>query len=360
MISLLKYLVGRIFFAIITLVVLSVVVFGVIYTAPLEARVAVYMPGNIPLRILNDEAAYNALKERVIEQNHLNESFATQYLNWARNFITNNWGWSPTVGPVLPALISRTPATAELTLYSMLLIIPLTLASGIYAARKRDKPADLILRSLAMAAGAIPLFIMAFFLMTVFYINLKWSTLTGLDIGWLQTTGGFHPYTGMMTIDGLLNGRMDVTLTAFRKLLLPVVTIAATQWALLSRITRSATIEELNKEYVLAAKSRGASAHLIVWRHVLKNTLSVFLANTALSAASIITGVFIVERIFLWPGVSDILFRTGTFVPDSSAVIGFTIYSVLAVLLIMLILDMIQAAINPLISQELIGGNDAV
>jgi ABC-type dipeptide/oligopeptide/nickel transport system permease component len=77
-----------------------------------------------------------------------------------------------------------------------------------------------------------------------------------------------------------------------------------------------------------------------------------------MSAASLVTGVFIVERIFLWPGVSSILFRSGSFVPDSAAVIGFTIYSVMVVLFIMLVLDILQAAVNPLVSEEMIGGSN--
>jgi len=359
MLSLLRYLAGRLFFAVITLFLLSIVLYGIIYLSPLDMRVSLFMPGNVPLRILLDEEAYGRLRDRIIEENHLNDSFSTQYGIWMRNFVTHNWGYSPSLRQeVLPALLDRSPATAELTIYSMLLIIPLTLFSGIQAARKKDKPTDLLIRGLSMAAGTIPLFIMAFFLMTVFYINLKWSSLTGLDMGLLQSNGSFHPYTGLMTVDGLLNGRMDITLTAIRRLMLPVLTITASQWALLTRITRSATIEELQKDYVLAARSRGASTHLIIGRHVLKNTLNVFLANTALSAASIVTGVFIVERIFLWPGVSDILFRTGSFVPDASAVIGFTIYSVIVVLFIMLVLDLLQASINPLISEGMIGGSD--
>jgi peptide/nickel transport system permease protein len=242
---------------------------------------------------------------------------------------------------------------------SMLLIIPLSLVSGMQAANKKDKMSDFIIRTVAMITSHIPLFVMAYFLLAIFYVSLRWTTLTGLDISWLETSEGFRSYTGMSFLDGLLNGRLDVALMAIRRLSLPVITIAATQWAFLSRITRNSSIEELQKDYVLAAKARGASQSQIFRHHILKNTLSVFLSNTALSAASIVTGVFIVERIFVMPGVSEILFRTGSFVPDAVAVIGFTFYCVLMVLFIMLILDVLNAAVNPLISQEMIGGADA-
>jgi ABC-type dipeptide/oligopeptide/nickel transport system permease component len=357
--SFLKYLVGRIFFAVITTFLISLVMFGIIYMSPLETRLSLFMPSSVPMRILIDEEAFNRLKDRIIEENHLNDSFPIQYGIWAKNSFTNKGGWSPTLQEeVLPALLKRTPATFELTLYSFIMISILTLVSGMYAARFRNQPADYLIRVLSITASAIPLFVLALFLMAIFYINLKWTSLTGLDISLLKSQGGFHAYTGIMTLDGLLNGRMEITLTAFRRLLLPVLTITASQWAVLTRIARNSAIEELQKDYVLAAKARGASNQLILWRHVFKNILGVYLTNTALSAAGIVTGVFIVERIFLWPGVSEILFHTGSFVPDAPAVIGFAIYSVIMVLSIMIILDMTQALVNPAISQSILGGTD--
>jgi ABC-type dipeptide/oligopeptide/nickel transport system permease component len=149
-----------------------------------------------------------------------------------------------------------------------------------------------------------------------------------------------------------------VVITALKRLSLPVLTVTASQWAFLSRITRNATIEELQKDYITGARARGASHHQILMNHVLRNTMSVFLSNTAMAAATIVTGVFIVERIFILPGVSDLLFRHDAFVPDPVAVIGFTFYCVIMVLIIMLILDVINAAVNPLISREVTGETD--
>lgn len=357
--SFLKYLAGRILIAIITIFLVSVVMFGIIYLSPLETRISLFMPPNVPMRVLIDEEAFKRLENRIIEENHLNDSFPIQYGLWVKNSYQNKGGWSPTLRmEVLPALLARTPATLELTLYSLIMISALTLFSGMQAARFKDRPADYLIRILSVSASAIPLFILALFLMAIFYINLKWTSMTGLDMSLLESKGGFHAYTGVMTLDGLFNGRMDVTLTAFRRLLLPVLTITASQWAVLTRITRNSAIEELQKEYVLAAKARGASNQFILWHHVFRNILAVFLTNTALSASGIVTGVFIVECIFLWPGVSEILYHTGSFVPDAPAVIGFAIYSVIVVLSIMLILDMIQALVHPTISQSMLGGSD--
>jgi ABC-type dipeptide/oligopeptide/nickel transport system permease component len=336
---------------------MSIILFGIIYLSPLDLRINLFMPPNVPARISEEDVA--RIRNLIAESNHLYDPFVVQYWQWVKNFIGNQWGYSPSLHQyVLPTLLSNSPVTIELTLCSMLLIIPLSLASGIRAGSKKDKPADFIIRVLSTIVSHTPLFIMAYFLLTVFYVNLKWTTLVDIDISRYQLNGTYHVYTGMRIFDGLMNGRLDVVLTALKRLSLPVLTVTASQWAFLSRITRNATIEELQKDYITGARARGASNRQILMYHVLRNTMSVFLSNTAMAAATIVTGVFIVERIFILPGVSDILFRHDAFVPDPVAVIGFTFYCVIMVLIIMLILDVINAAVNPLISREVTGETD--
>ncbi len=91
----------------------------------------------------------------------------------------------------------------------------------------------------------------------------------------------------------------------------------------------------------------GLPPRLIFWRHALRNILPTFLTNTALTAAAIVSGVFVIERIYLWPGISSIIMRNDGFQPDPPAVLGFIIYSVIMVLGIMLILDVLHALVNP-------------
>jgi peptide/nickel transport system permease protein len=355
--NLLRYLLRRVVFAIFTLILMSIIMYGIICLAPLDVRIDLFMPKTFSPRVTEEDIA--RFRQRISDKFHLTDPFPIQYGYWAKNFVENEGGWSPTLHQfVLPAIMENSPVTLELTICSLLLIIPLSLISGMYAAYKKDRPADFIIRFLSSITAYIPLFILAYFLLAVFYVNLRWTTMTGLDINLLETTEGFHSYTGMSLLDALLNLRLDVALLAVRSLALPVLTITGSQWALLSRITRNETIEELQKDYILAARAKGASARQIMMNHVLQNTLSVFLSNTALTAASIVTGVFVIERIFSIRGVSDILFREGTFMPDGSAVLGFALYCVIMVLLIMLVLDVINAAINPLISRDITGVGD--
>jgi peptide/nickel transport system permease protein len=110
-------------------------------------------------------------------------------------------------------------------------------------------------------------------------------------------------------------------------------------------------IEELKKEYVIAAKARGIPKKRIVWRHTLRNAIAPALTSSLLSAASLLTGVYVVEIIFNFHGISEIAVRSMEFTPDAPAALGFAIYSVFAVLIMMGVLDLIQAILDPRIQE---------
>jgi peptide/nickel transport system permease protein len=175
------------------------------------------------------------------------------------------------------------------------------------------------------------------------------GTITGLDLH----ASSFTSYTGLLTVDGLLNGRLDISLEALRHLVLPVFTLSLAHWATLGRVTRAAMIEELGKEYVVAARSRGLPNRWVIWRHAFRNAAPPALTSTALTAASLVTGVYIIEAVFDFPGVSTLITRGLGYIPDTALAVGFAVYSVLVVLLLMLALDIIQASINPYIREEM-------
>lgn len=175
-----------------------------------------------------------------------------------------------------------------------------------------------------------------------------------------MTTSTFRHVTGFLTVDGLLNGRADITIDAFRRLVLPVFTLSLAHWATLGRVTRVSIMNEVGKEYLLAAKARGLRQGSIVWRHAFRNVLAPALTTTYLSITTLITGVFVIEIIFNYKGISELVTKgiTGsTFigpvaVPDTPLAMGFAIYSSLLVVPIMLLLDVFKAAIDPRIRED--------
>jgi peptide/nickel transport system permease protein len=161
------------------------------------------------------------------------------------------------------------------------------------------------------------------------------------------TSTAFDPITGLLTLDGLLNGRPDISLNALQHLTLPVLTLSAAHWATLGRITRASMIEELGKDYIVAARARGLPTLRVIWRHALRNAIGPGLTSIALSAASLMTSVYIVEVVFDFPGVSQLIAGTVVGTPDASVAMGFAVFSVLTVLPVMLTLDVIQALADP-------------
>jgi peptide/nickel transport system permease protein len=203
-----------------------------------------------------------AANENYIEIYHLRDPFLVQYSYWLKSILQGTWGYSPVLREdVLPALLERTPATAELTLYSLLLFIPLGLVSGVVAGWNQRKAADNVFRLAAFIVTSFPPFILSILLIAVFYVGLGWFSPSRLDslLALNLASQGFVQYTGLYTLDGLLNLRLDVTWDALRHLVMPVVTLSLYHWATLGRITRSSIIAERRKEYIIAAKARGVN-----------------------------------------------------------------------------------------------------
>ena len=349
----LKFIIKRLVAVPVTLFIITLVLYGVVMLMPREARIELYMPETRSVLPGWEERT----REKIIEHHHLNDSFPVQYYYWARSLFEGDWGYSPSLNKnVLPELVKRSPVTFELIFYALLFQIPLGLFAGVWSARKKDRPLDYATRFTAFIATALPEFILALILLSVFYVTMQWFPPERLSVNnhlFIQSDA-YKTFTGFLTIDGLLNKRIDISLDAFRHLVLPVVTLSLAHWATLTRITRIQVLEEMKKEYITAAYARGLSEKTVIWQHAFRNALGPVLSSSAISAATLVTSVFIVEKIFNLKGVSDLVTKYGPMVPDSAAVLGFAVYSTLIVLGLMLLLDILQAIFLPQIKEDTI------
>ncbi len=352
-----SFLVRRLIAILATLLVVTLILYGIAMLTPLEDRAMLYFPKTD--KNLSPQET-QAILNRIIHERGLDQSFPVQYGRWLAGVAQGNWGYSPTLHEdVLDALITSTPPSAELMLYSLLLLIPLGIASGVHAAGRQGRWEDAAFRLGALVATALPPFILGIVLLSIFYVGLYWFPIGRLGEAEMRlvSSTAFHSYTGLVTVDGLLNGRPDITLEALRHLVLPVFTLSLVHWATLARITRATAIEELDKPYILAARSRGNSQRRVLWRHTLGNVLIPALNSSALSAASLVTGLFIIEVVFLYNGLSS-LFTQAMHIsamganPDVPLALGFSIYSVIAILILMTCLDILQAVLDPRLRGE--------
>jgi peptide/nickel transport system permease protein len=345
----LRFIANRILFMLTTLVIITALLYAILMMQPPEVRAELYIPKGVNLDRMTEEQR-KAYMDRLIVKYGLNDPYPVQYLRWGGNLLKGEWGYSPMMSEdVWGSLSARTPVTAELTLYTLLLTIPFGLASGAIAGWNRNRFSDLLFRGSAYVATALPPFILALVMLVVFYVGLYWFApeRLGIQASAAYNSPAFLHYTGLATIDGLLNGRLDVTVDAFRHLAMPVVSLGLVHWATLGRVTRAGMIDEIPKEYTITAKSKGLSEEQILWKQVFPNVVSPALASSALSAASLVTGVFVVERIFNFHGVSEIVFNGLLVVQDPAASLGYTIYNVVMVLLVMLALDILRGIVDP-------------
>jgi peptide/nickel transport system permease protein len=351
----LKFVIRRLALIPVSLLVITALLYAIAMLSPVDARAQLYLPRNLSRRVT--EKQLEIMKQDIIKRYGLDQPYPVQYLNWLGSLLQGEWGWSPNArANVLDYLTPRAPATVELTLYALLLFIPMGMLSGVIASQRHNRALDHGFRLTAFTATSIPPFILGLMMISVLYAGLQWFAPERLSqpLATFVRSSAFQSYTGLYTIDGLLNGRPDVTLDALKHLVMPVLTLSALHWATLGRVTRASMIEELDKEYIVAAEARGVPPRSIVWRHALRNALVPALTSSALSAASLISGVYVVEIIFNMHGVSEMLTLAAAYgPPDVAAALGFAVFSVTGVLLVMFVLDIIQALVDPRLRERL-------
>lgn len=348
----LQFLIRRIFSAVISLIIITMVLYSGFMLTPPEARARIYLPPG-----KGGERASEQYIENIIKENHLREPYLVQYFYWAKSLLQGSWGYSPTLNAdVLPSLLHRTPATLELALYSLLMLIPLGLASGLVSGWRPGSMFDSGFRGLAFLGTSMPSFIVSIILISILYIQLDWLAPGRIDIKTeLQMyRSGFVEYTGALTLDSLLNKRFDIFIIALKHLIMPVFTLSIYHWATLGRITRASIMNERGKEYIVAARARGVKESKLIWKHALRTILAPSLTAMALSAASIVTGLFVTEIIYGLTGISQVIVTAMSSYPDAPAALGFSVYSVIMVLGLMLILDFIQATLDPRVREEVL------
>lgn len=351
-----KFMLRRLALIPLTLLIVSAVLYGIVMFTPAEARAQLYMSNSSGIDRMS-EAELQRLIDRIIDERGLNDPYPVQYLNWVGSLIDGGWGWSPVYrAQVLDLIQARAPITIELTLWTMIVFVPTGILSGVMASRRRGKLLDRVFGVTAFSATSIPPFVLGLMMISFLYVGLGWFAPGRLSapVEIVVKSAEFTAFTGMYTVDGVLNGRLDVSLDALQHLVMPVAALSALHWATVGRVTRTTMVEELDKDYVTAAQARGVSERRIVWKHVLRNALIPALTASALSAASLVSGVYVIERVFNLHGVSELITGTGLAgFGDAPLALGFALYSVSVVLVVMFVLDIAQAIVDPRLRERL-------
>ena len=316
------------------------VLWGVTLVTFFLARVA---PGD-PARLIGGPHANAAALANIRAQYGLDQPLVLQYVHYLGDLVHGDLGNSfITRRPVLTDLAAYLPATLELTLLSLLIGSTIGVALGVVSAVRRNTAVDGVARFVAIAGLSVPAFWLAMVLQVVVY-----GRLGMLPFGGRLDTGMVAPpqVTGFMTIDSLLALQPSTFVASVRHLILPVFVLALSEIGLMTRVMRTSLLETLGDDYIRTARAKGLSERRVMGRHAMRNALLPSVTVLGLEAALLAGGVFLVETVFVWPGIGRYAYDAIR-ASDYNAIMGVTLIVAVAYVAINLVVDVAYVYLDP-------------
>ena len=235
----------------------------------------------------------------------------------------------------------RFPATAELAIFSGVVIVICGIALGLLAAVYAGKPPDIIVRLLVVIGMGIPPFVLALFLQLIFAKGLKWFPLEGR----LPALMAPPPHvTGLYTLDSLIAGDWESFWSSLRHLALPVAALSLGRLAVGARFTRGGMLETLRQPYVQTARAKGLGERHVITRHAFRNALIPLVTMLGIQIGFLLSGAVLVEVVFTWPGL-------GRYAVES--VVSFDFYAVIGAALVIAVIFVVSNTIVDLLYAQL-------
>lgn len=292
--------------------------------------------------------------DAIIERFGLNDPWYQQYGRWLAQVADGNLGYSRTSSePVLTTLRKRFPPTAELALFAFIPIVGVGIWLGTAAALNRDTIIDQATRVLAIIGWSLPTFVLGIWLLVIFYGGLgilepgRVSTEYLIEIA----RGSFNNYTGLLTLDALLNGRFDIFWDALKHLILPVITLSVVSSAQIMRVMRSSLLDALGQDYVRTARAKGLAERIVNRKHARRNGLIPVITLAGFTLVGLINGVIITETIFNFPGLGQWSAQAAVNL-DYAAVLGFAVFTAVIVVIGNLLVDILYGVVDPRIRYD--------
>mgnify|MGYP003617971510 FL=1 len=310
------FLLKRLLTLIATLLGASIVVFAVLEI----------LPGDAAQMLMGPDAAPEAV-QAMAQQLGLDQPALTRYWQWISGLLHGDMGTSYAYGsPVSELVWERLIVTVPLAIMAMGITAVLAIAAGVFAAANHKRWGDVGVMGLAQIGIAIPNFWFAILLILLFSVKLQWFSAGGFP-GWSEEDGGgFWP--------------------ALQALLLPAVSLAVVQAAILARITRSAVLEVLREDFVRTARAKGLSRGAALWRHVLRNAMIPVITVMGLQFANLLAGTIVVENVFYLPGLGRLIFQS---IANRDVIVVRNCVLLLAAMVVVVnfVVDVLYAAIDP-------------
>jgi peptide/nickel transport system permease protein len=300
-----RYIIKRLLFLIPTIL-------GVIFIIFLVGNIT---PGN-PARALLGVSAPQADVDALNHELGYDLPFLKKYFNYVKNMVVNrDFGVSYfTKQSVFNEIWPRYLVTIKLAFMGVFLAALIGIPMGIYAAVKQYSLWDTIPSIIAFLIAAVPAFVLGMLLLFVFSLKLNWLPSYGIQ--------------------------------SFKSYIMPALAISIPPAAMNMRFTKSSMLESIRQDYVRTARAKGAPENVVIWRHALKNALLPVITNIGLSLGSLICGAVVAEKLFSIPGIGSLIVDRITY-KDEPVIIAGTILIAICFTIVMLIVDLIYAYIDP-------------
>jgi peptide/nickel transport system permease protein len=306
------------------------------------------LPGD-PARAAAGRLATPEQLTAVRERLGLDRSLPVQYGLYMGRLVQGDLGTSLTSKQeVATELRLFFPATVELLLATMVIVVAVGIPLGVRTATARGGWFDRAFLGFSYMGVGLPVFFLALLLQLIFAGWLRVLPIAG-RLG-LETVPP-PMLTGMYTVDALFAGQWATLLDAARHLVLPAVTLAAAGVAEVGRITRSSMLTALEQDYVRTARAKGLAERTVWLRHALPNAMLPTTTVVGLEVAFLLGGTVLIENLFSWGGLGTYAW-TGIFRLDIPVIMGITLISTIAYLLVNLGVDLIYARLDPRIEYE--------
>ena len=293
------------------------------------------MPGD-PAVVMAGIGAQLETIEGIREELGLNRPWPVQYWRLISGIFNGNLEAMTYHKPVWNVILERIPATFELGVFAIIIMLVVSIPAGLLSAIYRNSLLDYTVTTVALMGISIP----------VFWFALMMMMLFGVILGWLPVSGrgasidlGFFGRWSFLTWDG------------FRHMIIPGVALSSVLMAMNARLTRASMLEVLRQDYVTTARAKGLRERVVLIKHAFRNAMAPVVTNIGMQVGTIVAGAVLTETTTAWPGIGrlmlDAIQRR-----DQAVVFGLALFLAAVYLISLLLVDLLYAYIDPRITYD--------
>ena len=300
------------------------------------------IPGD-PAQIMLGQQATQAQIQQVTEKMGFDKPIFVQYGLFLKDALRGDLGDSIVTGrPVTTELLTRLPATLELTAFAMLIAVLVGVPVGVIAGVRQYSLLDKVTSVFALTGISMPIFWLAMILVVIFGVNLELLPFPGR----LDPTTAITSITGLVLVDSLLTLNFAGFWDGLLHLIMPAVALGTIPMAVVMRMTRSSMLEVMGEDYVRTARAKGVVPWRVVFKHALRNAMLPTITVIGLQVGLLMGGAIITETIFSWPGIGLYAYNSISG-RDYASIQGVVLYGAALFVLINLVVDILYAVLDP-------------